>query len=247
MLQPLVMSAIVTLVVIAITQGLSYAVWGGMEGGYALSIVVMSAAIPLITCYPITLTLLLQGRRLREMVIALECAQRQLSENASRDMMTGLLHRQAFKEHLQERRAAGTLLMLDVDHFKSINDTHGHMAGDEALMQIAEALRASTRQSDLIARFGGEEFCVFLPGATATQAIPLAERIRTAIEALRFTPNGVSHPLTISIGLAAKPAELPLDAAMQAADGALYAAKRGGRNQIVCADGEELSRSMKAA
>lgn len=244
MAQPLVLATVATLIVIGITQTLSYVVWGGMEGGYDIWIVIMGVVIPACTCFPITLILLRQRRQLHETILRLEETQRQLHETASRDMMTGLLHRQAFKHAVRED-STGVMLMLDVDHFKSINDTYGHLAGDRALVLIASSLHVGTRETDVVARFGGEEFCIFLPGTDEALGLMIAERVRARVEALRFSVEGAPCPLTISIGMAFKTADDPIDAALNAADGALYAAKRAGRNRVVSAGAGRQVRRRK--
>lgn len=175
---------------------------------------------------------------------------RQLEEAADTDSKTGLLTIAAWYRRVEDvfRRARekGPLptgvMVIDLDHFKSINDRHGHLAGDLVLAAAARAVGSEVRNNDLVGRFGGEEFVVLLTADTPrepTHALEAAERIRTRIAALRVeiaTPDG---PLTIgdisaSIGVAAvDPGAVPQVAAlMHAADAALYAAKRSGRNQV---------------
>jgi len=227
------LAALLTLAVIAITQIVSYATWGGMDGGYELSIVVAGTLIPLATCFPISMVLLTQRRRLTDALQSLELAHQQLQEHSSRDQMTGLLHRQAFFEHLATLgRPEGAFLMIDVDHFKSINDTNGHAAGDNALRMVAVALAETERVGAIIARFGGEEFCAFLPHASAFDGEKLAEKIRRKIGKLDFAPKGNLRRLTVSIGVASSSAGRDAEGAIGEADAALYRAKAEGRNRV---------------
>jgi diguanylate cyclase (GGDEF)-like protein len=227
-------AALITLAVIAITQAVSYATWGGMDGGYELSIVVAGTLIPISTCFPISMFLLLQRRKLADALARLELAHQRLRERSSRDQMTGLLHRQAFFEHLATLGSpAGAFLMIDVDHFKSINDTSGHAAGDDALRLIAGALGEAEGDGSIVARFGGEEFCAFLPHASAFEGENLAEKIRRRIGKLDFAAKGNPRRLTVSIGVASSLRGSDAETAIGEADAALYKAKAQGRNRVV--------------
>jgi diguanylate cyclase (GGDEF)-like protein len=130
------------------------------------------------------------------------------------------------------------VMMVDVDHFKALNDTAGHAEGDQCLQQIAATLRAQVRADlDLVARYGGEEFVVILPSANMETALLVAERVRAAVEGLRLPNPGLSdgRVVTVSIGLAAVAAAdgtASPQALLQAADVALYAAKATGRNYV---------------
>ena len=173
---------------------------------------------------------------------------RHLEEAASIDGKTGLLNAVAWHaqaERLLQRgsRADGPrgVLVLDLDHFKAVNDTHGHLAGDQVLAAVAGAVRGEVRERDLVGRFGGEEFVVLLAGPAAGAAVELeavAERIRSRVAQLRVeipTPDGplTVSGLTVSIGVAVAPAEgADLRTLLQIADTALYAAKRAGRNVV---------------
>ena len=124
-------------------------------------------------------------------------------------------------------------MLIDVDAFKNVNDTHGHLCGDELLKQIAASIGGSLRNADVLARFGGEEFIVFLPHTDAYGALDVAERIRARVEATRIDWRGVQVAVTVSIGIAPVRAELPsLDWMIHEADTALYAAKAAGRNCV---------------
>jgi two-component system cell cycle response regulator len=165
-------------------------------------------------------------------------------EMALTDPLTGLYNQRYLVRHLRgllSSRPSGSLalLMIDVDHFKAVNDRYGHGSGDRALKLTAEALRARTRVFDSVARYGGEEFVVLMPGSSAEEALAAGERLRAAIEAVVFSPlPGTFHRLTVSIGVAVscKPDQAGgVDGAellMQEADAALYEAKRNGRNRV---------------
>jgi diguanylate cyclase (GGDEF)-like protein len=156
------------------------------------------------------------------------------------DALTGLLNRRAMEEtmltQMQRSRRTGepfTALMLDLDHFKAINDRHGHAAGDRALKHTAAALKAELREVDAIGRFGGEEFLILMPGATIETALPVAERLRAALATDALRVEGATLALSASIGIAQwrEPAEEPSRLLMRA-DAALYQAKLRGRDCV---------------
>jgi diguanylate cyclase (GGDEF)-like protein len=161
---------------------------------------------------------------------------------ATHDALTELCNRRHFLELLDKEIARAerhgrtlALAIVDVDHFKRVNDEHGHIAGDGVLKQIAEVLRTHVRGEDVAARIGGEEFAVLLPEESPAAARAFAERLREAIAATPFAPGGEARRMTVSIGLAGlSAARTSRTALMRAADEALYAAKDGGRN-LVCA------------
>lgn len=163
-----------------------------------------------------------------------------LTRIADTDALTGLRNRRRFDEMAGDevlRSAHGRqvlwLLMIDIDNFKMINDTFGHLEGDHALRQVSRVLREGVRGSDIVARYGGEEFCILLPGADENTAHATAQRLRRIVSELRVGPK-FDHPVTISIGATAMDREDScLGDLLKRADQALYRAKRGGRNQIV--------------
>jgi len=163
-----------------------------------------------------------------------------LRQLATRDALTGAGNRRQFLElaerELQRvRRYARpvTLLMLDIDHFKRINDTHGHPAGDEVLRALVACVGSSLRSTDVLGRMGGEEFAVLLPETGEESARQIAERIRSDVEHLVVRHHTLEMRLTISIGLAITRGALTLDELLKLADDALYEAKRTGRNRVV--------------
>jgi diguanylate cyclase len=161
------------------------------------------------------------------------------SANALTDALTGLGNRRAFDAELARRSAEfqrqGTtfcLLMLDVDHFKKFNDTHGHLAGDEVLRLVGRTLKSAVRTPDFVARYGGEEFGVIMPQTTLPETPPCGERIRAAIEQAECEFEGKKLRVTASIGIAQSLPRQSPSAVVHSADEALYAAKQGGRNRV---------------
>lgn len=166
---------------------------------------------------------------------------------ASTDHLTGLLNRRAFLENalalsarVARRGGKVTLMMFDLDHFKSINDRFGHAVGDEALRVFAQVVRSSMRADDIVGRLGGEEFAAIVPGDMAIAA-KIAERVRASFEAAGVTIATHAIGATVSIGAAtAQAAQVDIDAVIARADAALYCAKHNGRNRMEAApDAEE--------
>jgi diguanylate cyclase (GGDEF)-like protein len=229
-----------------LVSGLSSLVSMGLFAGIALlregSIepfwLAFAAAAPLVMATPIVAYLL-------ELLRRLALAKGEIEELARRDPLTGLLNRRAFFELAQatlerarDQPAPLTLLVLDADHFKLINDGHGHAAGDEALKLIAATLLGATRQYDLVGRIGGEEFALLLRGAAPDEASLVAERIVSAVRLADFRRAGRAVPLSVSVGIAILEPGLDLDGLFARADAALYAAKRAGRGRSRLAESE---------
>ena len=161
---------------------------------------------------------------------------------ANRDFLTGAWSRRAFfelaeRELVRVRRTgrALSLLLFDVDHFKQINDTHGHAVGDRVLQEIVQRVEKEIRGMDCIARIGGEEFAVLLPETNAAAAMVIAERLRLTLAAVPDTAQIRLVPCTVSIGMAVRTEQESVADLMRRADTALYQAKAGGRNCIVSA------------
>jgi diguanylate cyclase (GGDEF)-like protein len=160
----------------------------------------------------------------------------ELQHLAATDVLTGLPNRRQLMTAMEsEIRSAGrtgrplSLALIDIDHFKRVNDRHGHPSGDAVLCEVAEVLREVTRGGDVLGRFGGEEFAVLMPGLSSADALPVAERLRKAVAAAEFVP-----PLRISIGLASWPADAgDREELLRRADEALYEAKRSGKDRTV--------------
>jgi len=165
---------------------------------------------------------------------------------ARTDPLTGLANRRAYDEELArriaQRRRHGTpvsIVVVDIDHFKRFNDTFGHQAGDEVLRCVAGILQRTMRQSDVVARLGGEEMAVVLPGGNVDEACMAAERARRAIDEARFHHDGHELHVTISLGVAERKEHEDGAALSKRADAALYAAKKAGRNRTFQHDGAE--------
>ncbi|MBI3392296.1 MAG: diguanylate cyclase [Nitrospirae bacterium] len=186
------------------------------------------------------------NRELESQKEALEKERDRLKEMALKDSLTGILNFRGFREALDREYHAFirfkvplSLLMVDIDNFKRVNDTRGHQAGDEVLRTVACLLEGDLRRSDLLARYGGEEFVILLPGTTIDRAYFKAERLRRLIEDHSFAYNGHEIGLTISAGVSAVPMDgvKGIDDFLGMADRALYRAKRGGRNRVEIGDG----------
>jgi diguanylate cyclase len=211
---------------------------GAAAAGFAVrlhsDIPTILASLPLLLAYPIAVgfTAHRLARRVREQTQLLETL-------SSTDGLTGLLNRMyweaAVAAELGRCKRSGdraALMMVDIDHFKSVNDTHGHAAGDEVIRAVGEILRGTLRVHDLPGRYGGEEFAVVMPSTDAAGAAALAERIRAKVEgAVLERGHGVRR--TVSIGFAAlAPTDASPEEWIERADRALYRAKEAGRNRV---------------
>lgn len=163
-----------------------------------------------------------------------------LYQQATRDPLTGLSNRNYFRNELKKfvslsarYNRALSVIMLDIDFFKKINDTYGHDVGDNVLKNVSEILMRHVRTHDVAARFGGEEFVMLLPETSLGGAVVVAERIRTAVENVDFNPAGCRHNVTISIGVAEYLGDgTDVEEVIKKADEALYKAKSSGRNRV---------------
>ncbi len=167
-------------------------------------------------------------------------ANRRLIHDALTDVLTQLPNRRHGMDRFAQEWSVATsndlaiaCLMLDIDHFKQVNDTRGHEVGDIVLRQVASAVEGNCRRSDIVFRYGGEEFCVICPGTSAADAKLLAERIVRAVRGAAFGPDEAQFGITLSIGMAVRSAETTsVEALIARADRALYAAKAGGRDRV---------------
>jgi diguanylate cyclase (GGDEF)-like protein len=211
--------------------------------GWALAMCVLC---PLVIAWPASAYTFWQKQKLTGAMAALKvahaelaAAHAQLAEKARRDAMTGMLNREAFFEEMDCARRAfgrGTLLIVDADNFKQVNDTWGHLTGDAALLEISSAIRRAVRTDDIVGRIGGEEFAVFLTDADHQESMVAAERIRNEVSAIAFAPRtGVALGLSVSIGGAMHRQGAALADLMRDADRRLYEAKRRGRNRVIFA------------
>ncbi len=186
----------------------------------------------------------LRNRRERELLAWVRSRGASLLAAALRDPLTGLANRRAADEALDSSLQSGepvVVVMLDLDFFKSVNDTHGHAAGDSVLKQVAARLGARARSGDIAARYGGEEFVVIARGARPEAAVAIGERYWSAIRDLTLPPEAGVSRVTASVGVSfcdgPPGARLTRAVLLEAADSALYDAKRGGRDRVVLARG----------
>jgi len=159
--------------------------------------------------------------------------------NARKDAITGLFSRRYLDEQLPQlvkghrrNQQPISLLMLDLDHFKQVNDDHGHLIGDAVLAKVANAVQGAIRGADSAVRYGGEEFCIILPGTRRIEALTVAERVREAIEAIDFSDTQAGLEVTGSIGVATLAEQEGIREWLQRADIALFTAKHAGRNRV---------------
>jgi two-component system, cell cycle response regulator len=183
------------------------------------------------------------GKRILELQEQLLTTQRLLREQATRDALTGLWNRSMILEILDRELARSrrdhhpvSVLLADIDHFKRINDTLGHLAGDEVLRTIAQRLHMGLRPYDMVGRYGGEEFLMVLPGCNAEAALALAERLRSVVETGPVRDAHVTIPVTMSVGAAVWNSAWAAPELLRVADAALYRAKNAGRNRAVIAN-----------
>ncbi|MBO6938034.1 MAG: GGDEF domain-containing protein [Deltaproteobacteria bacterium] len=164
-------------------------------------------------------------------------AAEELYRQAVRDGLTGLYNRRYLDERLEQESAYSarheqplSVILIDLDHFKQVNDEHGHAAGDTVLRSVSRVIEGAVRSEDIVARYGGEELCVLARGTAARGALALAERLRRNVESLPIRCDAVTLRVTASFGVATAHAS---DGLLEAADAALYAAKEAGRNRCV--------------
>lgn len=204
-----------------------------------------ATVLPILLAFPLFTYL---SVKLRELAVA----NHRLNDLASHDSLTGCLNRYAFttlvERHLDRPAPVeGALLMVDADHFKSINDRFGHDRGDEALALIGGAIRSALRKSDAVGRLGGEEFGIHLPKADDGVMASVAERIRLAVASARFRPGGVDCRLTVSVGGVAYAKAASFQHLYRIADQNLYAAKKDGRNRVRLASSPSLAPDLACA
>ncbi len=224
-----------TLVILAprpwCSWGLSELIMFSLGQGMNTVGMVLALGMPTLLGGPILLYLQVTSAQLRE-------ANRRLEALASTDWLTGLLNRRSFTSRVGEAlgKAGGTLLVIDADHFKTVNDRFGHERGDEVLQMIAGAIREGVRDTDLVGRLGGEEFGVFLDGAGLEPAWRIAERIRTGVNGLFVTSDTVVQRLSVSVGGVVATDGASFAQLFRIADERLYSAKHAGRNRVEFGD-----------
>lgn len=202
----------------------------GLQTGVAT---ILAACIPLVVAPPIAWFLV-------DRLLRVHRVEQEMRSLASYDSLTGLLSRHAFLDNAsnyvslaQREQKAFAVMIIDLDHFKSINDRYGHPAGDAVLRLFADVVNSVARRSDIVGRLGGEEFAIVLPSTTTTEALEFSERLHMAINQAVLTFNDSAIRYTVSIGLAECGADAKegIDDLLARADLALYQAKQSGRNQ----------------
>lgn len=223
-----------TLGCIAVSLAVTYAVFRNASAEVLHLGLIEATVLPILLAGPLFFYLTL---KLRELAIV----NHKLVVAASTDALTACLNRGAFSTRVENvlageiarrKRAIGALLVIDADHFKSVNDRFGHAEGDEALRLIVAAIQPCLRGDDMLGRLGGEEFAVFLPGVTPVNAADIAERIRRSVADAPFRPGGNSHVLTVSVGGALFDRPVVFEELFRVADLHLYEAKGAGRNRV---------------
>jgi diguanylate cyclase (GGDEF)-like protein len=185
--------------------------------------------------------MLYHNRKLTRVNKKLEELQNKLQEQAHRDPMTNLYNRRYFHEVsssifqiVQRDDHHISLIMIDIDNFKRINDTYGHAVGDEVIKKLASLLERNVRKSDIVSRFGGEEFVILLPSTDLKGAQKIASKIREAVEEILIVADESVIRFTISLGLAdIRSSDQNIEAILNRADKALYKAKESGKNRVV--------------
>ena len=181
-------------------------------------------------------------REQRKKISDLETEKEEYRQLSTLDGLTNVLNRhgiERFIESLQATRAPASVIVTDIDHFKRVNDQRGHYGGDRVLRQMGEILRTHTRNTDGLARWGGEEFVLICPGASLAKAAELAEKLRHRVADTNFLPDD-PLPITASFGVAMKAADESFEDAIRRADEALYLAKSRGRNCVVAGSGDQM-------
>lgn len=212
---------------LSFVPGISWSAW--------LLAITIAGAIPLLIAPPLAYIGL---SMLRILTLTVD----KVDANVRFDPMTGVLNRNHMLDQVRARMGGGVLLMIDADHFKTINDRHGHAVGDEALILLAHTIARVAGPTAMVGRLGGEEFAVFIPGASLDQGRARAADIADTIRKLSPLLSGSTVPMTVSIGVAVHHSRAILRDTLRAADQRLYAAKRAGRDCVISADppGEAL-------
>jgi diguanylate cyclase (GGDEF)-like protein len=223
-------TALITALFVVASTLMSIGVLDVLGNGINLAGLVVAVVLPVVLGGPVMFYQALRHQQLK-------VANARLNVLASTDWLTNCLNRRAFTDRSSilldlASGHGGTLLVIDADHFKQVNDQFGHDAGDAALQLLAATIRAAVRQGDLVGRLGGEEFGVFLVDSDYETAAVVAERVRARVAAVRFTADGAQHALSVSIGGATAGDRVRFTELFHVADQQLYGAKSSGRNRI---------------
>ncbi|HET8897251.1 MAG TPA: GGDEF domain-containing protein, partial [Rhodanobacteraceae bacterium] len=217
-----------------------YETWPARAAGLLLLLGLVLALVHARTAYLHRQAIQLQ-RQIDAHTTDLRAANSRLDKLANTDELTGAFNRRRFMQYAEELchaddQQAHSIAILDLDHFKRINDHYGHLAGDATLRETVASVRRQCRAQDLLGRFGGEEFVLCLPATVAAQAMATCERIRDAVQAAPILFEGQKIAVTTSVGIAERRPGETLKNWLARADAALYQAKRGGRNRCELAD-----------
>ena len=221
----LALTALITVLATLVSLSAATIILNSFSDGLSGAGLAASIVLPIAIGAPMSFVHLLRGAQLR-------LANQKLQVLASTDWLTACLNRRAFTNLVHdELDAGGAFLVIDADNFKVINDRYGHYRGDEVLQLLAATISASVRDGDIVGRLGGEEFGVFLRGADEPTAAAIAERIRIAVQNLRFAPDGETIPVSVSVGGAIFDGSISFSALFKFADQRLYGVKQAGRNR----------------
>jgi diguanylate cyclase len=208
-------------------------------------------ALAAVRAFNVIATLVLLAHLANFYLRAVMRAETRLHDLATTDPLTGLANRRRALDvanlHLARRRSDGapmSLILGDVDHFKLVNDRHGHEVGDHVLIAVAQAMQGATRDADTVCRWGGEEFLIVLPDTGPTEAMQVAERVRDAVQRTQATQGGQRLGVTITLGVSTLHPMEPLSEAIARADDAMYRGKIDGRNRCV-ADGTDEAQAAQ--
>jgi diguanylate cyclase (GGDEF)-like protein len=219
-------AVLIPLVIVGVTLGLSPEAYGVK---YILPWLAIAGLIPLFITPPIAYVVLNMLRVQADMI-------RRVDARIMFDMMTGLFNRNHFLDSVRASKTNGPIMIVDADHFKSINDSHGHAVGDEALRVLANAIKQAVGEDGLVGRLGGEEFGVFMPGKTQAEGFVKADSICAAIRALHPLIGGRQVKLSVSIGASFHRTTKVIGHSLKLADDLLYRAKAEGRDRAVYDD-----------
>ena len=197
--------------------------------------------------WPTTLILTFSATRLvARQMLRVDALNAELQRLIDRDQLTEVATRNFFFGRLAEVPGSyGVSLMVDIDNFKAVNDTYGHPTGDKVIVNVARILAQEVGAQDIVCRFGGEEFVIFLDNATQTTALETSERIRARVQSSTVDSEGSSVAVTVSIGGSLRQTAAEIETAIRQADAALYRAKQQGRNRVIMCS--ELSEMPEAA
>ncbi|MEH6703128.1 GGDEF domain-containing protein [Parasphingorhabdus sp.] len=230
------LSALAIIVPVVIVSGFLSLV-DDMELGRKLAFVGMAFMIPLLIAPPATFVGLSMLHSLTKMLGIMDSEIRL-------DGLTGLMNRSYFLDSVRGREAPGVLMIVDADHFKRINDTYGHAAGDDALRALANSISLSAGPDSLVGRLGGEEFVVFVPNCDGGKGRERAQQICDAVRSMDIFADGHLLSLTVSIGCTVHHAGTTIGGSLKTADNNLYRAKEDGRDMVVFATKDELGAKL---